>query len=80
MNEQIAQRLSALRQVMQRERLTAFIFPSTDPHQSEYVADHWKAREFISGFDGSAGTAVITMNAAALPVNEVEDAWHANHR
>lgn len=66
MNEQIAQRLSALRQVMQRERLTAFIFPSTDPHQSEYVADHWKAREFISGFDGSAGTAVITMNAAAL--------------
>ena len=52
--------------MMQREHLAAFIFPSTDPHQSEYVADHWKGREFISGFDGSAGTAVVTMNSAAL--------------
>ena len=51
---------------MQREHLAAFIFPSTDPHQSEYVADHWKGREFISGFDGSAGTAVVTMTSAAL--------------
>ena len=51
---------------MQREHLAAFIFPSTDPHQSEYVAEHWKGREWISGFDGSAGTAVVTMNAAAL--------------
>ena len=62
----INQRLSDLREVMQREHLAAFIFPSTDPHQSEYVADHWKGREWISGFDGSAGTAVVTMNAAAL--------------
>ena len=66
MNEVIAQRLSDLREVMRRERLTAFIFPSTDPHQSEYVADHWKGREFISGFNGSAGTAVVTMTGAAL--------------
>ena len=66
MNEKIAERLQALREVMRRERLAAFIFPSTDPHQSEYVADHWKGREFISGFNGSAGTAVVTMDAAAL--------------
>jgi len=62
----VNQRLQDLREVMQREHLAAFIFPSTDPHQSEYVADHWKGREFISGFDGSAGTAVVTMNSAAL--------------
>ena len=62
----INQRLSDLREVMQREHLAAFIFPSTDPHQSEYVADHWKGREWISGFNGSAGTAVVTMTSAAL--------------
>ena len=62
----VNQRLQDLREVMQREHLAAFIFPSTDPHQSEYVADHWKGREFISGFNGSAGTAVVTMNSAAL--------------
>ena len=62
----INQRLQDLREVMQREHLAAFIFPSTDPHQSEYVADHWKGREFISGFNGSAGTAVVTMTSAAL--------------
>ena len=66
MNEVIAQRLNDLREVMRRERLAAFVFPSTDPHQSEYVAEHWKGREFISGFTGSAGTAVVTMNSAAL--------------
>lgn len=62
----INHRLSALREVMQREHLSAFIFPSTDAHQSEYVADHWKSREWISGFNGSAGTAVVTMTSAAL--------------
>ena len=51
---------------MRREHLAAFIFPSTDPHQGEYVPDHWKGREFISGFNGSAGTAVVTMTSAAL--------------
>jgi Xaa-Pro aminopeptidase len=62
----INQRLQDLREVMRREHLAAFIFPSTDPHQSEYVADHWKGREWISGFNGSAGTAVVTMDSAAL--------------
>ena len=51
---------------MKREHLAACIFPSTDPHQSEYVADHWKGREWISGFNGSAGTAVVTLTSAAL--------------
>ena len=62
----INQRLDDLREVMRHEHLSAFIFPSTDPHQGEYVPDHWKGREFISGFDGSAGTAVVTMTSAAL--------------
>ena len=62
----INQRIEALREVMQRDHLAAFIFPSTDPHQGEYVPDHWKGREWISGFNGSAGTAVVTMTSAAL--------------
>ena len=62
----IQQRLEELREVLRREHLSAFIFPSTDAHQSEYVADHWKGREFISGFNGSAGTAVVTLTSAAL--------------
>lgn len=65
MNE-INQRLESLREVMRREHLSAFIFPSTDAHQSEYVADHWQGRTWISGFNGSAGTAVVTMKSAAL--------------
>ena len=65
MNE-INQRLESLREVMRREHLSAFIFPSTDAHQSEYVANHWQGRAWISGFNGSAGTAVVTMNSAAL--------------
>lgn len=60
------QRLASLREVMKREHLAAFIFPSTDAHQSEYVADHWLGRAWISGFNGSAGTAVVTMTSAAL--------------
>ncbi|SFG51054.1 aminopeptidase P family protein [Prevotella sp. KH2C16] len=66
MKEEICRRIEALREVMRMEKLDAFIFPSTDAHQSEYVADHWKGREWISGFDGSAGTAVVTMAEAAL--------------
>ena len=62
----VNQRIEALREVMQREHLAAFIFPSTDPHQGEYVPDHWKGREWISGFNGSAGTAVVTVTSAAL--------------
>ena len=66
MTTTIAQRIDALREELRRENLFAFIFPSTDPHQSEYTADHWKGREWISGFNGSAGTAVVTLHSAAL--------------
>ena len=66
MSKTVNQRLEDLREVMRREHLAAFIFPSTDPHQGEYVPNHWKGREFISGFNGSAGTAVVTMTSAAL--------------
>ncbi|MCR5152014.1 MAG: aminopeptidase P family protein [Prevotella sp.] len=62
----INDRIEALRELMRREGIAACIFPSTDPHNSEYVADHWKGREWISGFNGSAGTAVVTMRSAAL--------------
>ena len=62
----INERLVALRRWMKENALTAFIFPSSDPHDSEYVADHWKTREWISGFSGSAGTAVVTLQHAAL--------------
>ena len=59
-------RLSLLRAVMKRESIDAVIIPSSDPHNSEYVAPHWQGRKWISGFTGSAGTAVITQNDAAL--------------
>ena len=62
----IADRLAALREEMRRERLSAFIFPSADPHMSEYVPERWEGRKWISGFDGSAGTAVVTLHSAAL--------------
>lgn len=62
----IEQRLEALRQLMHREHLAAFIFPSTDPHSGEYVPEHWKGRQWISGFNGSAGTAVVTLEDAAV--------------
>ena len=62
----IKERLALLRQELRRERLSAYIFLTADPHQSEYTADHWKGREWISGFNGSAGTAVVTLTSAAL--------------
>ena len=62
----IAERLEALREELRREHLSAFVFPTTDPHNSEYTADYWKGREWISGFTGSAGTAVVTLKSAAL--------------
>ena len=62
----IAARLTALREEMRREHLSAFIFPSSDPHNSEYVPSRWEGRKWISGFDGSAGTAVVTLHSAAL--------------
>lgn len=64
--KEIAERLSRLRELMRREHLSAFIFPSTDPHNSEYVPQHWEGRKWISGFTGSAGTAVVTLTSAAV--------------
>lgn len=66
MNNNIKDRLQSLRELMRTEGIDAFVFPSTDPHNGEYVPDHWKGREFISGFNGSAGTAVVTNDDAAL--------------
>ncbi len=63
---EITERVRALRTYMQKKGLQAFIFPSTDPHCGEYVPEHWMTRQWISGFDGSAGTAVVTLNDAAL--------------
>ena len=62
----IRQRIASLRDYMRREGLAAFIIPSNDPHQSEYVAPHWEARKWISGFTGSAGTVVVTLGEAGL--------------
>lgn len=66
MNDIIKARLAQLRNILRREKLSAFIFPSTDPHNGEYVPDRWKGREWVSGFNGSAGTVVVTLDAAAL--------------
>ena len=66
MNNTIQNRVEKLRGFMQSENLDAFIVVSSDPHSSEYVADCWKSREWISGFDGSAGTVVITADKALL--------------
>ena len=62
----VTERIAVLREELRREHLSAFIFPTSDPHNSEYTADHWKGREWISGFNGSAGTAVVTLTSAAL--------------
>ena len=64
--EIITQRVETLRAWMRKHQLDAYIFPSTDPHAGEYVPDHWKTREWITGFNGSAGTAVVTLTHAAL--------------
>lgn len=66
MKSNIVERLAQLRAYMQENSLQAFIVVSSDAHSSEYVANHWKSREWISGFDGSAGTAVITLDDARL--------------
>lgn len=66
MSDCIIERVEALREYLRKNGLNAFIFPSTDPHQGEYVPEHWMTRQWISGFDGSAGTAVVTLSDAAL--------------
>lgn len=60
------EKMEALRRLMQREGISAFITPSTDPHAGEYVPERWKSRRWISGFTGSAGTAVVTLDQSAL--------------
>ncbi len=62
----INQRLENLRNLMADRKIDAYIIPTSDPHQSEYLSDHYKEREFISGFTGSAGTAVVTPTEAKV--------------
>jgi len=62
----IKTRVENLRKEMKKQKLDAYIIPSADDHLSEYVSDHYKSREWISGFTGSAGTVVITTNQAGL--------------
>jgi Xaa-Pro aminopeptidase len=64
--EQIINRIALLRQAMKQLGISACIIPGTDPHASEYIAEYWKERQWISGFDGSAGTAVVTLTGAGL--------------
>lgn len=64
--EQIKNRVAKLREIMKIRGVSACIVPGTDPHASEYIADCWKEREWISGFDGSAGTAVVTLEKAGV--------------
>lgn len=65
-NSVISERVESLRRWMRREELYAFVIPTGDPHGSEYLPDHWKVREWITGFTGSAGMAVVTLDEAAL--------------
>ena len=62
----IPQRLERLRQEMAKRKIAIYVVPTSDFHDSEYVGDHFKAREYMTGFTGSAGIAVITMTEAGL--------------
>ena len=62
----INERINELRQLMKKRQIDAYVVPTSDPHQSEYLADFYKTREYITGFTGSAGLAVITKNEAGL--------------
>lgn len=66
MKTNIPERITALREAMIQHKIDAYIIPTSDPHMSEYPADCWKYREWISGFTGSAGTVVVTANKAGL--------------
>ena len=65
-NNSIPERIAALRQLMKDEGIDACVVPTGDPHMSEYISDHYETRRFITGFTGSAGTAVITADEAGL--------------
>ena len=62
----IAERLTLLRNEMAKRNIAIYIVPTDDFHGSEYVGEYFKARQYITGFTGSAGTAVITMTEAGL--------------
>ncbi len=62
----INEKIDHIRQLMEDGNIAAVIIPSDDPHQSEYVAEHWQARKWLTGFSGSAGTAVVTREHAIL--------------
>lgn len=64
--EQIINRILLLRQAMRNAGISACIIPGTDPHASEYIAEYWKERVWISGFNGSAGTAVVALDKAGM--------------
>lgn len=64
--EEIPARIATLRDYMRGAGINAAIFPQTDPHQSEYIADHWQVRRWLSGFTGSAGALVVTLNNAYI--------------
>ncbi|MBQ7041906.1 MAG: aminopeptidase P family protein [Muribaculaceae bacterium] len=66
MNTSIKTRIDSLRAEMKNSGISATIIPQTDPHQSEYISDHWQVRRWLSGFTGSAGTLVITLSEALL--------------
>ncbi|MDE7388032.1 MAG: aminopeptidase P family protein [Muribaculaceae bacterium] len=66
MNTIVTGRLDALRAAMREAEVAAAIIPQSDPHQSEYLAEHWQVRRWLSGFNGSAGTLVVTANEALL--------------
>ena len=60
------EKINCIRQLMKKDNISAVIIPSNDPHQSEYVAEHWQARKWLTGFSGSAGTVVVTSEHAIL--------------
>jgi len=60
------EKLKSLRELMEQQQLDACIIPITDPHIGEYVPDHWKCIEWLTGFSGSAGTVVVTSSFAGL--------------
>ena len=67
MKTNIPERIAALREAMKQHKIDAYIIPTSDPHMSEYPADCWKYREWISGFTGSAGTVIITPDISCKP-------------
>lgn len=66
MSKETFPHLEALRDLMRSKHIDAVIIPGTDPHQSEYPSEHWKFRDYVSGFTGSSGTAVVTLDDAGL--------------